>query len=268
MRIPLQIAEAEWDEVLSIIDKESEAFINEVKKCAYVTSDDEIKRLLADENLEQFLAISKAIKYPLKEYDVDMSQLFGAEDETEEMGRLMQCWITLGSSVESAFQICLAVYLYDYEKSDWGKWNNFNYDKVKEGIYNALNELEQKKQIEKPEAKSLKKAIKEHLKSKQEVTSLENLNLQNLIAFFEINLSWDNDYITELNKIRNYRNCVHAFKKRDIGLWEELLYSLKFYCVLLLDLQGMMPDVDDMISNMIEAQRKYESDYRDYYSDY
>lgn len=39
-------------------------------------------------------------------------------DEIEELGILIQCWITLGFAVETSMQIFLSIYLNDYEKSN------------------------------------------------------------------------------------------------------------------------------------------------------
>lgn len=106
-------------------------------------------------------------------------------------------------------------------------------------------------QIEESNIQELFNIIKEHLKTKENITSLEKMNLNSLISFFKSEISWDKDYIDALNNIRNNRNVVHSFKKRKIGGWEKFKYSLKIYCVLLVGLQDMMPSFDDIIENKV-----------------
>jgi len=262
MHIPIQIDEANIEELLEIIKKESDGLIQCAIKCVYIDTDNEIHRLLNEETLKRYEAVNKALKLPLKDFDYDFHQVLGAIDEIEEMGRLIQCWITLGSAVETSLQIFLSIYLNDYQKSNWGKWEDFNYEEVKTSLYEVINSLESDGHIIKEKAKALKKNLKNHLKGKMEVTSLEDMNLQSLVRFFQSEISWDDEYIDALNTIRENRNAIHSFKNRTVSGWDDLVFSLKFYCILLLDLQTMMPPFEDVISDMLQ----YQADcYRDYY---
>lgn len=263
MRIPLQIEEADMKEVLEILKKEADNYVNQASKCAYCSCNDEIQELLSQDSLERFTAITKAIGFPLKDYEYEFNKMFGISNENEDLARLMQSWITLGSSVECALQIFLAIHLLNYKDSGWGKWEEFNYENVKEEIYKVLNSIGEE-DLPKNKRDSLKKIIKDFLKGKKETTHLEQLNLQSLIRFYKVNVWWKDEYTEELEIIREYRNCVHSFKKRDIGEWDRLLKSLRFYCTLLLDLRSMTPDVDDMLQCEIEARTEYESYYNDY----
>lgn len=267
MRIPLQIEEAEMEEILDILEKEANNFANEALKCAYCSFNDEIQVLLSEDSLERFTAITKAIGFSLKDYDYEVNKLFGISNENEELARLMQSWITLGSSVECALQIFLAIHLLDYKDSEWGKWEGFNYENVKGEIYKTLDDIDEK-DLAKDKKKSLKKKIKEYLKARQETTDLQQLNLQSLIRFYKANVWWDDEYTTELEIIREYRNCVHSFKKRDIGEWDRLLKSLKIYCTLIIDLRSMTPDVDSMLEYKAEIEAEMRAEYNSYYSDY
>ncbi|WP_313232127.1 hypothetical protein [Tissierella praeacuta] len=264
MRIPLQIAEATMKETLEILQEEAHNYANEASKCAYCSCNDEIQRLLSQDSLDRFLAITNAIRFPLENYDYEFYKLFGGANENEELSRLMQSWITLGASVESALQIFLAIHLLNYNDSGWGKWEEFNYENVKDEIYKALDSIDEV-DLAKDKKKSLKKNIKDFLKGKKGTTHLEQLNLQSLIRFYKVNVWWKDEYTQELEIIREYRNCVHSFKKRDIGEWNRLLKSIKFYCVLLLDLRSMTPDVDDMLQYEAEIRAEYEYNYNEYY---
>jgi membrane-associated HD superfamily phosphohydrolase len=263
MRIPLQIKEADMRETLEILKKEAENYANEASKCAYCSCNDEIQKLLSKDSLNRFTAITKAIGFPLKDYDYEFNKMFGISNENENLARLMQSWITLGSSVECALQIFLAIHLSNYKDSAWGKWEEFNFETVKGEIYTTLNNIDEES-LPKNKRDSLKKNIKEFLKTKRETTHLEQLNLQSLIRFYKANVWWKDEYTEELEIIRQYRNCVHSFKKRDIGEWDRLLDSLKFYCSVLLDLKSMIPDVDDMLQCEVEARTEYKSYHNDY----
>ncbi len=255
MRVPLQIEESNMREILAILEKESDNYVDKASKCAYCSCDDEVQELLSQDSLERFIAITTAIGFPLKDYDYEFNQMFDMYNENEGLARLMQAWITLGSSVECALQIFLAIYLLNYKDSGWGKWEEFNYESVKSEIYKALDSVDEQ-DLAKDKKKLLKKNIKEYLKTRQETTDIKQLNLQSLIRFYKSNVWWRDEYTEELEIIREYRNCVHSFKKRDIGEWDRLLESLKFYCTLLLDLRSMTPDVDSMLE-----QEHYYNDY-------
>jgi hypothetical protein len=263
MRIPLQIEESDMKEILGILENEADNYVNQALKCAYCSCNDEIQKLLSQDSLERFIAITKAIRFPLKDYDYEFNKIFGISNENEDLARLMQSWITLGSSVECALQIFLAIHLLNYNDSGWGKWEEFNYENVKDEIYKALDSIGES-DLAKDKKKSLKKITKNYLKTRNETTHLEQLNLQSLIRFYKVNVWWKDEYTEELEIIRDYRNCVHSFKKRDIGEWDRLLQSLKFYCTLLLDLRSMTPNVDDMLQYEAEIKSEYESYYNDY----
>lgn len=261
LHIPIQIDESSIEELLEIIKKESDGLINEARKCKYVDADDEIHRLLDEENLKRYEAVNTALKFPLQNFDYDFHQIIGTIDEVEELGRLMQCWITLGSAVETSIQIFLSIYLNDYQNSNWGKWEDFNHEEVKTSIVELIVQLRDSGHIEMNNSKSLKNDIKDYLKKKKDITSLENVNLQNLIAFFEVVVEWEKCNIDALNKIRMNRNAIHSFKQRQVDGWDDLVHSLKFYCILLLDLQSMMPPFDDVISDMLQYEREAYDNY-------
>lgn len=263
MRIPIQIQEADMKEMLDILSIEAQNLANEALKCAHCSCNDEIQKLISQDSLERFTAITKAIGFTLKDYDYEVNKLVGISNEIEDLARLMQSWITLGSSAECALQIFLAIHLLNYKDSGWGKWEEFNYDNVKNELFNALDSIDEV-DLANDKKKSLKRITKNYLKTRQETTHLEQLNLQSLIRFYKVNVWWKDDYTEELEIIREYRNCIHSFKKRDVGEWDRLLKSLKFYCTLLLDLRSMVPDVDDMLQYEAEIRSEYESYYNDY----
>lgn len=261
MRYPIAIVEAGYVEVLDIIKTETLEYKCKAEKCGYISGNHDIAKLLSDENLNRFVAISNSIIFPLKDVDYDLITLFGLDNPIEELGRLMQCWITLGSAVESALQIFLAVYLSDYERSGWHKWEIFNSEEVQNDLVVAINDLKVKGCLNKDQANSLKDLIKKELKTRKSLPKLETVMLFDLIEFYRKEVKLDGESIAKLNMIREYRNCIHAFKARDLGEWEVLLDAMRFFCSLILELQSMMPDADSILSDMMSGMDSYQSDY-------
>ncbi|MGB4438720.1 MAG: hypothetical protein WBJ13_05715 [Sedimentibacter sp.] len=250
MRYPKQIEEAGFEDLLSIIKAETFEYKRKAMNCAVISLNEDMQNLLSEASLNRFIAISNSITFPLKDVDYDIVSLFGLDNPIDELGRLMQCWITLGSAVEAALQIFLSVYLSDFEMSGWHIWDNVNFDEVKNKLFEVINIMEENGEIDKKQARSLKDMIKKELKSRATLPKLDTIMLFDLIEFYMKTVNWDEEKIQKLTTIREYRNCIHSFKERDLRKWYELLDSIKFFCCLILDLQSMMPDADSIISDM------------------
>ena len=272
MRIPTYIQDAELNEVFNIIDSSAKDFVNEVRKCEYVSQDKEITRLLSETSLNQFLAITSVLKTPynamtMKNLHFDETDLFldFEENDTEALGYLMQSWITLGSALESLLQIFLAVYLEQYQGSKWGVWENVNLEETKNQLLTLLNSLKDQGLIDQTQKDSLKDKIKKFLKSKSDVSHLESLTLSTLISFYNENIFAEDDkepLNSAFHTIREYRNCVHSFRERNVGSWEELLNHLKMFASFIMDRTSCLPDVDDYLQYENEIKREIEGYYR------
>lgn len=264
MLYPTEIRDAKLEHILGIMNVEVDRYKEEAIICAHCSFDSEVQTLLDETNLDRFVAVSRAIQLSLKGIDFDVAMLFGLEDKIDEVGRLIQAWITLGSVIETSLQIFLAVYLYDYERSGWHKWIAFDEETVKEKLVKQVDELEVQGQLDKKQAGTLKDLFKKELKARRNIPKVEKIMLTDLIAFYKKQEILDGDFIKQLEFIRDKRNCIHSFQKRSIGYWHELLESLKFYCYLLITLRSMMPDCSDLLS--IEAA--HNSEMASYYGDY
>lgn len=262
MRYPLQIEMANTKEIMELIEEVCQSYVNEARKCAYVSADNEIQKMLTDKSFDQFLAVSYAITNPIKEIDDEFLDIFGLNTPIDELSRLMQYWITLGSACESALQIFLAIYISDFKNSGWRQWKNFNYEEVKNSFFKILDSAVTDGHIEKINAKALKEGIKKQLKTKQNLPSLYELTLNELISFFAKEVGWESGKIDKLHFIRKNRNCVHSFKERDLGTWGELFDCLKFFCSMILDLTAMTPDVDEYLAYEAEARAEWEAEMR------
>lgn len=97
------------------------------------------------------LAIS--LSFPYENFKKYISQSVQFENQEEELcavekGLLIQTWASLGSILESTLQIFLTVYLEDYLKSSWNKWDEkviVQLDDVIERLDNDLKKLVEKK---------------------------------------------------------------------------------------------------------------------------
>ena len=55
----------------------------------------------------------------------------------------------------------------------------------------------------------------------------------------------DEDDIAYLKRIQSNRNGIHSFQHRDIGTWNDLQYSVRFFCYLLEWVIFHLPDISD-----------------------
>lgn len=70
---------------------------------------------------------------------------------------------------------------------------------------------------------------------------VEKVMLDEIILFYEKNEILDQDDIEALRSIQKNRNCIHAYMERNIGTWQDLQYSVRFFCALLETLTIRMP---------------------------
>lgn len=250
MRFPEQIQEADIPLLMKFISEESNRYTDDLNICAHCISDSEIKTLLSLDNQKRFLTITYAIVKNLEGIDngVVASQEF--IDSMDGKARLMQIWITLGSVIEALLQLFLAVYLFDYKKTGWHQWVNYNETKTKDEIAKSIDILVCSGYIDADYARSLKKTIREELRARRKIPSIDTIMLYDLIEFYRKEVQFGHEDIEILNEIRENRNCIHSLSPRTIGDWDRLIFSLKYYLHLLLRLRSMLPDC----SAILEAE--------------
>lgn len=71
---------------------------------------------------------------------------------------------------------------------------------------------------------------------------VEKVMLDEIISFYEKNKILDQDDIEVLRSIQKNRNCIDAYMDRDIGLWSEMQYCIRFFCALLEILTFRLPE--------------------------
>src|SRR5699024_6901571 len=107
----------------------------------------------------------------------------------------------------------------DYLNSFWGSWNNNSIKQVEEAIKlfnDDLKKIVKNNQNLKIEGltgknrKSLIKSIKDFIKKKKEIPSIDKITLSELTDFYVANkVIFKHFNQAELEVIRNYRNNVH-----------------------------------------------------------
>jgi len=147
-------------------------------------------------------------------------QLTLFQEESNESGKLILGWTTLGSLTEGAMKLYLSVYYETYQ------------------------------------SKSLLDEFKPVIDKKGNVISPDELMLDKLRLFFSKKVlpvdakeQWEkSDEINWLNwilKIQQRRNAIHAFKSRDLGDFREFHLELSNYLIFLRKINNGLPYPDD-----------------------
>lgn len=262
IRIAPGIACADLQETLNILVEAASEFKRTAAICAYCSGLPSIEALLTTDRLNQFYAMTRSITFPLKDFDYDVAVLCGLEDAIEEQARLMQCWITLGAIVESAMKIWLAIYYDDFSRSDWRKWT-INESNVISGISDTIDTLVVEGELEKSQGQSLKATVQSALEKRRDVPDLDMFDFKEMLRFYRKKIKWETDTLEYINRIRTYRNCIHAFSPKQIGNWTELMDALHFTCALLFELTSCTPDCTDILiaaEAEVEMRTEYEVD--------
>ena len=259
LRIDQKILDADLQETLQMLNRAAIGFRNQAEICGYCSGLPEVESLLTADRLNQFVAISKAITYPLKEINFNMAELMGSVEATDEQARLTQCWITLGAIIEAAMKIWLAIYYQDFSSSSWRKWS-INEHAVLTDLDVAIDELNSRGELDGSQAQSLKDTVREALKKRRDVPDLDIFDFLEMLRFFKKVVRWEQATVDYINMIRGYRNSIHAFTPRSIGKWNELLDALHFTCALLDELTSCTPDCTDQLSAIAEYQAAMRSE--------
>lgn len=221
----------------------------EILKDLEVEYSKEVSELLSKETLERYKSNAKVLKFPYNNFKLQRESL-----DLEE-GFLVQSWSNLGSLLESTLQIFLAFYYRDYITNRGNIWDDNVIQKLNNMLKKEFNE-NLKKLVEDSDInfsgkdrKSLMKKIDEIIKDKKNLPMIDKLTLEPLIAFYTSNKIFNsNEYSEEeFRRIRDYRNAIHSFQKREIGSWDELNYYSKVLLMLLIDMNYRLPSLPDEI---------------------
>lgn len=220
------------ENIKQYLSPEIDTFIKNIKKCAKISQDKQIHKLLNSKSVDRFEAISKSFALELPDSIPEKERLDSAF--------LIRQWIILGAVVETVLQIFLTVYLSDYRKSSWNLWKNFN-ESFKSDIFKLINEKKESKIITKAQSESFKSAIKEKIREHSQQVMVDKLMLDSLIQFYEKEKIVDAQFVAELRIIQKNRNCVHLFSDRQIDDINQLIHSIYFLGRLIHELIFRMP---------------------------
>ena len=233
-----------WIELFSFQFSDEINFLKKYEK----THSEEVEKLLSERTLNRYKGTALSLSVPYEKYNNSMD----AEDlNLLEQGLLVQSWSTLGSHLESTLQMFLAFYYRHYIVSNWRVWDEkaiIQIDEVLTGSFKeTLEEIISSNTEEEGLTNNIKRSFiskaKDILKSRKKLPSIERITLSDLIDFyFHEDILVSKEYNQkDLQKIRDYRNSIHAFQERTIGSWEEYNDYLKTIILLLIDMLDRLP---------------------------
>jgi hypothetical protein len=122
--------------------------------------------------------------------------------DNDESGSLILAWANLGSLVEGTLKLVLCVYYDDYRKDA-----------------DAIFDIGKKKKLKEPDV----------------------LELEKLRQFFVKKQIIDKTWSEWILCIQRYRNAIHAYKRRNIGTWQEFDQHVRKYFEFLQLMNSYLP---------------------------
>ncbi|BAM48018.1 hypothetical protein [Amphibacillus xylanus] len=245
------------DETLKNIEDYSIYLVSYVELLSKTMED---KNYLTENTLLNYRGIALTFSSPIEKLinsNHKLENKFTQDEIAAKRGVLIQYWTNLGSLLESSLQMFLAVYHEDYLNSFWGSWNNNSIKQVEEAIKlfnDDLKKIVKNNQNLKIEGltgknrKSLIKSIKDFIKKKKEIPSINKIMLSELIDFYVANkVIFKHFNQAELEVIRNYRNNVHLFGDKMIGSYDEINKFSKEVLSLLISMINQLPPLPEEI---------------------
>ena len=235
-----QTLQIEWQE----LDKNLELTVNEFIKqsllCAELSSNGNVQKLINKKSMEKFKSLIHLLQKDLS--DIGLYEIGIYDDSIEELGKRINLWIVLGSLVEMTMQIFLSVYLYDYQRSNWLQWEEFEIGKTDKILTGLIDELLDKGIINNDVSKALKNSLKKTIKKHTQVKEIDKIMLDELIQFFNKMEIIGSEEKEQLQIIQRNRNCIHAYSEREINSWQYLKESVYFFLYLLKKITARFPD--------------------------
>lgn len=228
-----------WEEMKAYLIEVSDKFVQKALILANQSNNMTVQKLVNEKSMQRFGAVIDALSENME--DIFYYTYEDLEGNTVS-GLKMKSWILLGSATEVILQVFLSIYIEDYQSSNWQQWEEFSESEVKGAIFDTLNKLTEEGKIRSEYVRSIKEAVRDEIKYHVKMHSVEKVMLDEIISFYEKNKIFDQDDIEVLRSIQKNRNCIHAYMDRDIGLWSELQYCIRFFCALLETLTFRLPE--------------------------
>lgn len=231
-----------WEELSELLKNTCSRFIDIMLETTAISPNAESREMISAKCMERFENITGILA------DIINDGIYCAYEDLDnevQNAKKLNGWILLGSLTETALQMFLAFYIDDYKKTMWQQWENFETVKVQTSIIECINGMVDTNILTKDQAKSLKTAVKEKIKEHTKEHQVQKVMLDELIKLYQYLDLLDEDEISYLKSIQSNRNGIHSFQERDIGNWNNLQYSTRFFCYLLEWIIDHLPDIPD-----------------------
>lgn len=228
-----------WEEMKSYLIEVSDKFVQKALILASQSNNMTVQKLVNEKSMQRFGAVIDALSENME--DIFYYTYEDLEGNTVS-GLKMKSWILLGSATEVILQVFLSIYIEDYQSSNWQQREEFSESEVKSAIFDTLNKLTEEGKIRSEYVRSIKQAVRDEIRYHVKMHPVEKVMLDEIISFYEKSKILDQDDIEVLRSIQKNRNCIHAYMDRDIGLWSEMQYCIRFFCALLETLTFRLPE--------------------------
>ncbi len=230
-----------WIDLSNMIKDNATRFTDYLSKAVSLSFNKESQSLITEDSLERFLNIANRLAENITDGFFNCIEDL---DKNSNNASKLNAWILLGSLTESALQIFLAFYINDYKNAKWQLWENINSEIIKSSIVDTINDLVINDHLSNEQAKSIKEAVKNKIKEHTKEHPIQKIMLDELIKFYESIELFSEDEIDYLKCIQSNRNGIHSFQSRNMGTWNDLQYSVRFFCYLQEWIISHLPDID------------------------
>lgn len=225
--------------LFTLLLKKAIEFKTTLLKCVELSLSAGTCNLINHQSMEKYEYIIKSI---CKKVDIISNHVGKTDIDTVEVE--FETWILLGSMTEFALQSVLAIYFDDYQDTKWQQWEDFKSDEVLKHLKETLNHLVVKDIISSNQKRSIIESVRKHIKTHIKEHKIDMISLDELIQLYKHIHLLESDEIDMLRIIQINRNCIHSFKKREVGDYNELMRCLFFYICLLDKLIQRLPNCD------------------------
>ena len=231
-----------WEELSRLLKKVCSHFTKTMLETTSFSPVNESKDLITSECMERFESITGVLADIIQD-----GGYYQYEDLTNDYqnAKKLNSWILLGSLTETTLQMFLAFYINDYKNTKWQQWENFQVEQVQNSIVSFIQQLVDEVNLVPAQARSLKDAIRATIKEHTKEHRVERIMLDELIQLFTSLELFDEDELDTLKTIQSNRNGIHSFQSRTIGTWDDLQYSVRFFCYLMDWILNHLPDIPD-----------------------
>ena len=112
--------------------------------------------IINESTRKRYIGINKAIFLPLRVNKDGYNEKI-LDYKCDDFERLMTCWITLGSAIESSLQIFLTIFKHNYYDNPANKWCDFDKEFVESSILTCIDEMGNNNILRNKQKRQLKK---------------------------------------------------------------------------------------------------------------